>query len=71
MGKLKLNKILYVPQSVNNLLFASRLVSKRNTMENTQEKMTIKKNGVGMILDARKGGNESMMFYLKAKHYVP
>ena len=33
--------------------------------------MTIKKNGVSMILDARKGQNKSLMLYLKAKRYSP
>ena len=56
-GKLKLNKVLYVPQSVNNLLVASRLASKGYTMGATQEKMTIKKNDVSMILYTRKGEN--------------
>ena len=33
--------------------------------------MTIKKNGVSMILDARKENNSSMMLYLKSKLYDP
>ena len=66
-----LTEVLYVPQSVKNLLSVSRLVSKGVTMGDTQDKMTIKKNGVSMILDEIKGKNVSMMFYLKAKHYVP
>ena len=33
----------------------------------TQDKMTINKNGVIMILESRKGENKSMMFYLKVK----
>ena len=37
----------------------------------TQKQMIIKKNGVSVILDARKGNNASMMFYLKTKQYVP
>ena len=49
----------------------SRLVSKGSKIWATQDKMTIKKNGVKMILDAREGENESMMFYLKAKRYAP
>ena len=52
---MKLNKVLYVPKSVNKSFRVSRLVSKAATMGATQEKMTIKKNGVITILDARKG----------------
>ena len=37
----------------------------------TQDKMIIKKNGVSMTLDAKKGQNNSMMFYLKTKRYTP
>ena len=33
--------------------------------------MTIKKNGVNMILDTRKVMNYRTMFYLKAKRYAP
>ena len=40
-------------------------------MGSTQEKMNINKNGVSIILDARKGQNGSTMFYLKAKRYAP
>ena len=58
----KLNEVLYVPQSVKNLLSVSRLVSKGATMGSTQDKITINKSGVSMILDARKGQNKSMMF---------
>ena len=64
-------KVLYVPQTVNNILSVLRLISKRATVGATQDKTTIKKNGVSMILDAIKGNNASMMFYLKAKHYIP
>ena len=32
--------------------------------------MIISKNGVSMILDARKGQNKIMMYYLKAKRYA-
>ena len=32
--------------------------------------MIIKKNGASMALDASKGQNKSMMFYLKAKRYA-
>ena len=34
-----------------------------------QDKITIKKNGVSVIVDASKGQNKSMMFCLKAKRY--
>ena len=37
----------------------------------TQYKINTKKNGVSMILDARKGENDIMIFYLKAKKYPP
>ena len=63
----KLTKILYVPQAVKNLLSVSRLVPKGSTMGATQEKITIDKNGVSAILDARKVQKKSMMFYFKAK----
>ena len=67
----KLTKVIYVPQSVNNILSVSRIVSKGARMGATQEKMITKKNSVNMILDARKRKNKSMMFYLKAKRYPP
>ena len=67
----KLTEVLYVPQSVENLLSLSRLVSKGATMGATQDKIIIKKNGVSIILYARKGQNKSMMLYLKAKIYSP
>ena len=65
-----LTKLLYVHQSVKNLFSVSRFVSKGNTMGSTQNKMTIKKNGVSMIINTRKGQIKSMMFYLKAKRYA-
>ena len=37
----------------------------------TKEKITTKKNGVNIILDARKGKYGSTVFYLKAKRYYP
>ena len=52
-----------------NLLRVSRIASKSATMGATQNKIIIKKNGVGMILDASKGQKKIMMFYLKAKRY--
>ena len=64
---MQLTEVLNVSQAVKNILSISRLVSKGATMGATQDKMTIKKNGVSMILDARKGQNKSMMLYLKAK----
>ena len=51
----KLTKVLYAPQTVNNCLIFPMLVSKGAMMGDTQEKMTIKKNVVNMILDTRKG----------------
>ena len=50
-----LSKVLYVPKAVKKLLSISRLISKGITMGATQDRMIIKKNGVSMILDARKG----------------
>ena len=67
----KLTKVLYAPQTVNNILSLSRLVSKGSLMGDTQGKMIIKKNGVNTILDARNGKDTSMMFYLKAKIHTP
>ena len=61
----KLTEVMYLPQAVKNLLSVSRLVSKGATIGGTQDKISIKKNSVSMILDARKGQNKSMMFYLK------
>ena len=51
----KLKKSPYVPQSVNNILIVSRLALKGATKGDTQEKTTIKKNGVNIILDSIKG----------------
>ena len=67
----KLNEVLHVLQSVNNLLSISRLVSKGVIMGATKSKLPIKKNGVNMIMDARKGKNEITIFYLKDKIYAP
>ena len=36
-----------------------------------QDKITIKKNGVSVIVDTSKGQNKIMMFCLKAKRYEP
>ena len=36
-----------------------------------QDKITIKKKGVSVIVDARKGQKKSMMLCLKAKRYDP
>ena len=65
----KLNEVLYIPQAVKKLLSVSRLVSKGATMGATKDKITIKKNGISMILYSRKGQTKSIMFYLKAKRY--
>ena len=46
---MKLTKFLYVPQAVKKLLRISTLISKGATMGDTQDKTTIKKNGVSMI----------------------
>ena len=52
--------------SCEKLFSVSRLVSKGATMGATQEKIIIKKNRLSMTLDASKGQNNSMIFYLKA-----
>ena len=52
---MKLTEVLYAPQALEKLLSISRLIQKGATMGATQEKMIIKKNGVSMTLDARKG----------------
>ena len=67
----KITEVLYVPQAVKNLLRISSIVSKGTTMGATQDKIIVKKNGVSMILDARKGQNKRMMLYLKEKRYSP
>ena len=67
----KLIEVLYVLQAVKNLLSASRIVSKVGTMGANQDKLVIKKNGVSMILDARKCKSGSMMIYFQAKRYAP
>ena len=67
----KITKVIYIPQAVKNILSVWRLISKVTMMGATQDKITIKKNGVNMILDAIKGKNAVMMFYLKEKIYAP
>ena len=66
----KLAEVLCVPEAVKNLLSVSRLVSKVATMGTNQYKINIKKNGVIVILDTRKGQNKSMMFYFKANSHA-
>ena len=67
----KLNDILYSPQSVKNIMSVSKLIWKGSTMGATKYKVIIKKSGVNMNLDARKVKNESTMFLFEAKRYVP
>ena len=50
----KITEVVYITQSVKDLLSISRPVSKGATMGATQDKKTINKNGVIMILDASK-----------------
>ena len=50
-----LNYVLYVPQTVKTILIVSRIIYKEATMGATKDNMNIKKNGVNVILDARKG----------------
>ena len=52
---MNLTEVMYVTQAVKNLLIVSNLISKGATMGDTQDKMTMKKNGASMILDAIKG----------------
>ena len=63
----KSTKVLYIPQAVKNILSVSMIAYKGDTMGATQEKMTIRKNGVNTIIDAREGKNAIKIFYLKAK----
>ena len=58
-------KVLYVPKATKNILIVSRIVSRGDASRATQDKITIKKNGVSMIQDTRKVKNERMVFYLK------
>ena len=67
---MKLTKVLYVPQSAKQLLSTPRFVSKGAMMGASQDKITIKENGASMVLDARKGQNKIMMFYLKENRYA-
>ena len=65
----KLNEVLYVPRSFNNLLSILRLTTKGSTMGDTKDKMNTKKNGISMTLETRKVKNESTIFYLKNERY--
>ena len=64
-----LTEVMYVPQELKKKFSVSRLVSKGSKMGEIQDKITIKKNGISMILDTRKVQNKSMMFYLTEKRY--
>ena len=55
----KLNYVLYVSQSVKNILSVPGLVSKGSTMGDTKAKMTNKKNFINIILKTIKGKNTS------------
>ena len=66
----KLTKVLYMPQAVKKLLSISRLASKGATMGATQNKTIIEKNGVSMILDARKGKKKYNVL-LEGKEVLP
>ena len=52
---LKLIDVLYVSQAIKSLLRISSIGAKVYTMGDTKDKMTIKKNGVSMNLNTRKG----------------
>ena len=55
VGKMiMLTEVLYIPQSVKNILSVSRLVQKESAMGDTKDKTTINQNDANMILDARK-----------------
>ena len=64
-------KVLYAHQSMKTLLSVSRLVSKGATVGAIQDKVTIKKNGVRVILDAMKGQNKSTIICLKVNSFSP
>ena len=64
---MKLTKALCVLQAFKKLLSASRFVSKRDTMGDTQDKMTINKNAVIIILYKRKGINGDHDVLLQGK----
>ena len=67
---MKLTEVRYIPQLGKNLLSVSRLVSKGATVGAIQDKTTINKSGVSLILDSSKFQNKSIMFYLEAKRYA-
>ena len=67
----KFTDVLYVPQSVKNILIFLGVVSKWAIVGDTKYKMTIKKNDVNMILNVRNEKNESTMFYLRSNIYAP
>ena len=50
----RFTEVLYVPQAVKNILSILRILSKVAIIGATKYKITIKENGVNMILDARK-----------------
>ena len=50
-----LTEVLYVPQAVKNIIRVSRLVSRVSTMGDSKDKTKIKKVGVRLNLDTRKG----------------
>ena len=54
-----MNDVLYITQVVKNLLVVLSILSKVATMGDIKDDMNIKKNGVNMIIDAR-----------KVKHYI-
>ena len=51
----KLTEVLYVPQAMKYVFSVSRLISKDATMGSTKDKIIIKKNGVTIPLEERKG----------------
>ena len=69
--KFKLGNVLCIPQAVNNLLGTSRIAIKGNNMSATKDKMTIKKNGFSVNLNARKVQNGSTMFHFNSKRIFP
>ena len=51
----KLNEIIHVPQAVKNIMSILRLISKGSTMGKNKDKTAIKKIGISMTMNARKG----------------
>ena len=66
-----MENVLYATQAAKNLLSVSRLVAKGATIVATKDNITIKKNGVIMNMNARKGEDYILMLYLRSKWFIP